>query len=367
MGMNLDKIFAGVIHSPKIGDTPLYTRIDNVYEESKSEKWLKAAGRNFNSPNNIRRVFIGSSKVLVQFYKPPIRNGKASTNGNWLEVSLGEDLYETTKKFIGYNQEIRQYYMEKAINPKAIEPEKVKVQGLGLKVFSSPWVVSNIEEVYFDTSVLLSEDIRGAIPGAQAVFEGWVGGKLQGVINTNLGRDLFFTANGVSENDYRKRYPRLRTIGVVSNLESLFGGVDREFRDGIWMTSNIGVRLLKDSGASFIYNDLGKDLKNYNPAFHCRDGIYVYDRDILVEYIERYKNKASQGTSEKKQEVVEVRTKKSAFEVHLDKIRELRGDAYVLKALIIGLNGVEKSEIEEIFRAMSSEGEVMYRKLLKGE
>lgn len=365
--MNLDKMIGNGIHTPRIGETPLYSRIDSVYEESKSEKWLRAAGRNYNSPNNVRRVFIGSGKVLVQFYKPPVRNGKPSTNGNWLEVTMEEDLFETTKKFLGYNQELRKYYMERAVNPKAVEPVKVRVQGLGLKIFSSPWVLSNIEEVYFDTSLLLSEDIRGAIVGAQGVFESWVEGKLQGVVNTTLAKDLFFAANGVDENDYRRRYPRLRTVGVVSNLQSLFAGIDRELRDGVWLTSSVGVHLLKDSRATFIYNDLGKDLKTFNPEFHCRDGIYVFDRDVLLGYIEKYKNRASERVEDKKSVVSEVRTKKSEFEAHLDKIRAIRGEAYVLKALVIGLNGADKEAVEAIFQEMSTEGEATYRRMLKGE
>ena len=38
--------------------------------------------------------------------------------------------------------------MEQQINPNAKEPDLIRIRGTGLGALSSPWVCSNIEEVY---------------------------------------------------------------------------------------------------------------------------------------------------------------------------------------------------------------------------
>ena len=75
--INLDKMLTEMVHRPRIDGYPLYTRVDNLMESGdgttvtdKGSKWERASKVSYNSPGNIRRLFITHQGVFIHYYAP---------------------------------------------------------------------------------------------------------------------------------------------------------------------------------------------------------------------------------------------------------------------------------------------------------
>lgn len=371
---NLDTIIGQAIHGPKVDGIPLYAKIDGTQEVgfnnrqgNKSDKWIKATESTFTSPTNIRKVFITGGKVEVQLYKPAIVKGKADTQGCWRKISLTGDnnLYKVVQDSLDINRK-----------------DRVVIKGTGLGALSSPWVASNIEEVYFDWTILASEIYKNAGIGCNELLQSFLQGK-RGYVKSNIALEMFIRANGGNIKDLRARYPRLKVVGLISNLgkileyskdrgNSSLKNVEDSIKTWVKMESNI--ELIKSSGSLVIINEINSDLDKYNTNFSLRDGIYKFDRDILSytfsdyekrvkEYLkEKSKGESLQGKNEV--DIEDIRTEKSSLEELLDTIEETQGLADAKSVLILTLSGVSVKEVNEVFKQMSTEGEKKYRKLL---
>lgn len=386
---NLDSIVYQAINGPKVDGIPMYSRLDGNQEESfnksinKSVKWEKASKTTYTSPTNIKRVFISSTKIVIQTYKPAIIKGVADSKGTWREVSLAGDnnISEIIIKALNYNQDLSKYYMEKQINKEAKEPDKVILKGTGLGAISNPWVLSNIEEIYFDWTLLATENNRNLGIGCNELLEQYIKGK-RGYISGEVALNMFLRANSANIKDIRNRFPRLRVVGLISELSKILdakhdkGRVDLsnlEESIKLWVESETNIELIKQSKSMIMINKLDKDIPKYNTKFSLRDGIYKFDRDILKNYFESYEEKVKEFTRIKKDttiekssiEIKDTRTEKSELEVLLDNLVRERCLADAKSVLLLSFAGSTVNEIEEVFMEMSTEGEKKYKALIK--
>lgn len=385
---NLDNIISKAIHRPIISKNedlpPLYARIgtdtETTYdlEGMKNPLWQKASLINYNSPTNVRRLFIGDKSATIQYYKPPIVKGKTSGK-YWSTYSLGtpEGLNILALKSLNHNR----FVMDAAMRGEKA-PDMVVLTQTGLGALSNHWKMSNIEEVFITPSILASQDIISRFPEAQAVYSrlidqqsgAYIPGKL---IESNLPLQIFESVNGANIKNIRTRFPRLRTVAIVSNLDSLMTLQNAmNLREGLPATvAELGLKWfshIKNYGASgissFVINDVPFD-GSVQTEFSIRPGIYKFDKQILEPYAAEYKAKVielgrkrrdeASGTIEKKEN-----TLKSEYEQYLDNLFNEKGETIVRAAIQLAFARSTKEEIDKTFNEMSTQGKTKYRQML---
>lgn len=388
---NLDTTLSQAINGPKVDGIPLYSRVDgsqeigfNSGQSGKSEKWERASLTTFTSPTNIRKVFIAGDRVVINLYKPAIVKGKPDTQGCWREFKLSGDnnIHECAMKGLSYSQNMSKYYMEKQIDSRAEAPNKVTIRGYGLGAISKPWVLSNIEEVYFDWSILASETYKNAGLGCDKMLETYIANK-RGYTQSDIALQMFMVANSANIKDIRSRFPRLKCVGMISELGKILGAAYDRGKPGLdsvedsillWSKRDINIALIKQSNSLIAMNELKEDIPIYNTNFSLRDGIYRFDRDILRPYFADYERRvkdhlrAEVGQRATKSDTAEVtadeKIEKSELEILLDNLTETRCLADAKSVLILSLAGATVSEVNTTFKSMSDLGEKKYRALI---
>jgi hypothetical protein len=190
---------------------------------------------------------------------------------------------------------------------------------------------------------------------------------------------MFETACLKGVKDLRERFPRLKCVGYIEHLETIYPKVQQKggtesIEDMMrpWSTNALVREAISSNETSVsIYNVPGA--KPLNTDYSLKDGIYVYDRDVLKDYfinldarIKDYaRGQRDQKLDEKKEELIKkVQTTKSSFEVTIDDIYAKEGVKGATLALKISLNGMPKLEQTAILNNMSSDGQSRYKKLL---
>lgn len=385
---NLDTIISKAVNGPKVDGIPLYTRLDGTQElngvaKVKSEKWEAVSKHTYSSPTNIRRLFITGNRVLIETYKPVIVNNKPDGRGCWREIKIQEDnIMEIAKKLVTYRNDIQKYYQSKQMGVEATQPDKITIKGTGLGVLSSPWVLSNIEEVYFDWTLLVGESNRNKISECEKVLNAYVSGK-RGYVKSNVPLEMFIGANSCNIKNMRTRFPRLKCVGLISELDKVLQvgiykgnqNIDSlEASARMWLEEPTNIEIVKKSNSLMMICKVNSDLPHYNTNFSLRDGIYKYDQEVLSkffeEYAQRVKNKAreNQASRQKQDEVKQeevVNTTKSELEELLDSMEGECSQADIKSVLYITVSGCKKSEVDELFNSMTPEGAKKYRAMLK--
>ncbi len=251
---------------------PLYKRVDGEIDESvrkfRGEIWDKAVDKKYGSPSNIRRVFITYKGVYVHFYQPV----KGSSNQSLKrERRLEVDLLAVRKDLLqGQNT--------------------YKITGDVFSRFTTPWVLKNIEEIYFDWSVFLSPDIDNTL-GLHALLNYGMGGNSNamddGMVKALIERTLF------KGNDIQKQFPRLRCVGYLSNLENIYHMVeDKTGTDSlediqkIWAV-DLAVKAEFANPNSWVMLYYVPGVAVLNKEYSVLTGIYTYDKEVLQPFFEK--------------------------------------------------------------------------------
>ena len=378
--INLGSVISHALHGPSVDDLPLYARtkedgkIDEESGISKTPKWLAASKGTFNSPNNIRRLFITSKRIVVQYYRPYIKNGKASELGCWREAVYedGIDIFEKGIEMRGYGAALDAYNnatwdMSKAEKEKVKKPVRIEIRGKALSVIFKPWVCSNLEEIYFDPCILFSSDYEvGQLIQLRELYMSGKPTKLtQNESIAILERDI-----GSRIDTLTSRYPRLKVISMVANLDALMKHPQmNKGQTGIsgfkenWALLNKG---LIESLSPFYGFSMVKGQGGLNTKFLLREEIYRYDKDILSRFVASYKDKAAKLVAESarrdapKVEVKSVPTTKSPLEEIFDEATAQGGPEVGRKLAMLTFNGASKAEITEELDRMTKEGREKY-------
>lgn len=380
--INLDTLVSQAIHRPSVDGLPLYTRIDGneqTNESKKSEKWIRASKSIYSSPNNVRRVFVTGDRVVVQLYKPIIKNGKPDESGTWREIKYAEqlNLFKAVEDSLYYLTKISRYYMETAVNPNAVEPVRYRITGTGLSALSNPWVCSNIEEIYFDWTLLAAEQFSFAGIGCDKLLNSYINGT-RGLQSNKIPTAMVLHANSGNITDIRNRFPRLKCVGLIGNLSNILDSdtdkgksIIESIEDGAktWCKLEKNIALMKAGGDLVIINELDDIPMGINTNFSIRSGIYKYDDEVLQPYFDSYVAKVTAYRVKQKESAEKAtRIEKSDLERALDAIIVDKDDAIAKKiikpVLMLTFDGMAKSEVERVYREMSSEGEKKYRALM---
>lgn len=333
--------------------SPLYKRVDGEVESdilnSKGDDWVKKNYNTYSSPSNVKRLFITYKGVYVHLYKPV----EGSTNKslkreykiktNMLEVR--EDLIKGTNKY--------------------------KVVGDGLSRLMHPWVIKNIEEIYFDWVLFLSTELDN-IMGAQMFKHYGIGGN-RGIDSDGMLEALSERILGDKES-VLKQFPRLKCIGYFSNLEELYRIVP----------DKPNVDSLDDMRRIWAFNDSVKaDMENTNSwtmlsqlrpfeklikEASVLSGIYCYDAKVLESYFNQLRKRI-----ENQERNIDVENNTSALEqennvkTYIEELmdRAYKNSAKAAKAVLISfVDGMKKEDKLKLKTQFTSEGQLKYSRIL---
>lgn len=391
--LNFDKVVEDAVHGPKAdgfvlyGKVPEYkasTELDKA--ELKSEKYRKASETTYNSPTNIRRVFITHSRIDIQYYVPYIIKGKPNST-NW-----------KTKNISSLNiKEIAEASLMNEINKAGDITQQLGqnnehiLTGNGLKAIFRPWVCSNIEEIYFDYTLLATDQNKNGIDGIIGVIQKIVSGQAS-MEKSDLPYRIFRVIAGVTNKEnLRERFPRLKTIAMISNLNSILEtehfkklgrSTNLEEAKLTWMQDPDNMNLIKSAGGVNLYfnvtsylNDVytkaGKPIDKawFNDSLDVRSGIYKFDK-LILSRLKTQLSEAKEKTRVNKTNDNEVTpssdtisSEKSEEEILLDKIYEQDGEAILTRVIRVTLIGMSMTDINNLFNSMSKEGKQKYKKL----
>lgn len=313
---NLNQIIKKAMHRPISSDGfVLYPHIPGYNgselgetQAEQSEIFKNTSVNNYNSPTNIRKVFITGSKVIVQYYSALVSKG-AQTTPKWhvTEFPSDDNLFKVANEIFTYGRRYNEYMGEKSINANAKEPDNYTVEGNGIGVIANPWVCNNIEEIYFDWTMLISSDVAPYFSNicTPEMYTSFITKSTQAQETASSQIIDFFSAfNSGGIKDLRKRYPRLRLIAMISNLEDVLGHpsmvkVDQSFSDleaakQTWYEVNR--ELIGASGSLVLLGDLRNGLPKLNKEFIIKDNTYKFDYEKLKGEIERYTRKIDDYT-----------------------------------------------------------------------
>lgn len=365
--INLDKLIGKMIHHPRIQGMPLYTRVDGQLEEgdmrivdsNKSTTWIEASKRSYSSPDNIRRVFITHKAVYVHLYRSVIGTKNTSLKR---ETPFQKDFVD-----------VRNAIMEDRANRL---PPRYEIRQFGLGALVKPWVCSNVEEVYFDWTIFLGIDV-GTL-GYGDVLAYYMN-RLPTMMSTEPLEAMFNQTCLKGIKDMRDRFPRLRAIGYIEHLDEIYntlgdkpGSESLEDMKKPWCDNGI-IREAIESNETAVAIKKYTDISSLNTNYSLKDGIYVFDRDVLKDYfvgletrIKDYaREQRDKALDKKKEELIkEVQTAKSRFEISIDNVYAAEGPEGALIALKLAFEGLSKEERLVMLNNMSSKGQERYKKLL---
>lgn len=268
----------------------------------KSELYRKQSTVNYNSPTNIRKVFITGNGVTVQYYSAMVL-GNEQKSPKWRTVKFedADNLFKIIKEQFEFNNKYAAHQMEKMINNK--NKDKVTaytIDGNGLGVIANPYTCSNIEEIYFDWTLLASRDSV-----IKKYFSEFTMNELYGFSQGNEPagakedarlRDYFMEVCSGGVKNLRRRFPRLRIIAMISKLDAILKHPDnvipdRDFQDiskatVLWFDANR--ELIKASGSYVLYTNLSGDLKLPNTEFNVKDSLYKFDYEKLKGVVQKH-------------------------------------------------------------------------------
>lgn len=373
MGQTINMTQATVkrVHGPVVGGVPMYVRVDGTADAGgtqllRSEDWQKMAQRVQTSPNNIKRVFITRAGVYVERYRH-------------MTGSKG------TRSFMKWSSDMQEVVHWQASRLASGEPLAPSIKGAGLGAIDKPWVCSNIEEVYFDTTVLFSVEVMNS--GLGNLFAQLTANSGQG--NSRLVKALFmrFGAHQTDEQTVLKKFPRLKYVGYIDELDKVYRTYD-QMETERWAGDTAGKAAAKlvekftespvvmaavrnPNIATHIWNTGRPRL---NPEYTVRPGIYVYDRDVLDGYFsglsQQITNMARANARGQAKPEVGTAAKedgagvKSDLERSLDRVYAAEGEATVTNAIAIILSTATSAERQAEYDKMSKAGQKRYGRFM---
>lgn len=380
----INQLVKEVIHRPKSKDgfvlyvktaDSIDTSIDFVGEKGAeaSAIYREQSKLNFNSASNIRKLWIYGDGACIQYYTSPITRGESRAPRFQIHSYIGDNLFKIAESVLTYQQKYSEYMMEKAINNKAVEPDRYVLTGNFMGIFANPWVMSNIEEIYIDWTFFMSEDVSPFFP-QYSNYESYVQFMqkvypCQEVKSHCLSDYLVQCCSGGTKN-IRNRFPRLRTIAMISNLSDIMKGeittqktslTNIEENKITWYELNRDI--LGGSSSFVILDDLSSDLDKLNTNFVVREQNYRFDYEVLkpsfasyLTKVEDYKRmqKYSNNSSNANSDILS-NIELSELEQRLVAIEQEFGESTLKNVMLCSINGMQLSvsEIKSIMETIS--------------
>lgn len=400
---NYNKEILFALHRPRTKTGfPLYTKVADYSgsadaystQAEQDEIYRRECQSKFNSPTNIRRVFITYKNVTVEYYAKSNVVERSSTR------AYDTSIKDVIENIMTNNQRMMEYREEKVINRGAKEPDIYSLCGDVIGVISNPYTCNNIEEIYMDWSVLLCDEVKPYFQNliSDGTIQSFMTGTSKpGEMKNDVMLKYFTAFNSGGAKDIRTRFPRLRIIGLISNLNDVIGAeitlksksafnihtalnfntdkesVKREieFKFPTWYD------VVKQSGllerSSCIISTIQTKLPNTN--FIVKDNQYKFDRDILKERVDAYnaqiknclrEEQYGKGAGEQKGEENKGPKVETAGEIEaeLDRIVQQKGINFAQIVLTVATTGMSKTQLEEMFKEFTDTNRSSMAKML---
>lgn len=338
--ISLDTTVADMIAKPVMKNGfVLYTRVDNRFEDINGKEAIindevarEKSKTMYNSPDNLRKLFICFDGVFVQYHKP-IHGGDGSI---FKEYAWGDRLGDLAARRAMVAQLGLRGCGAQRIECICNELQKEDVpsiKGFGLGALNRPWVYQNIEEIYIDELVLTCYNKH-----KQGDLSTYLSSEPDGMIKYLLRIVMESVAvNNVEE--LRNKFPRLHSIGFISNLGEVIdtnkkhiNGNDEKKEDRplsfIDKVFNIPVekRYSQLVTREFVLCRLYKN-NSWMMEYSKKTGIYLFDTK-LEEHFENLKAQYIKSSNNKSVDRP-VRVEKSEYDIDLINAYELGGEALV--------------------------------------
>ena len=285
--INISELVGKLIHSPILytdtDEIPMYVK---VKEKPHDVKYMENMSKTYNSPNNIRRIFLTYSGVTINWYVPYVENKRqlrTYTKNFHFNTSIDSTASDILKA--GLNGEV---------------DEQSKLVGSPISLLNNLYECSNVEEIYFDWTYALAD---GCIDSIKEIANENALDKYEFInsiryaqkfseINTDHFRNIVDETLG---ENWKERFPRLHQVGIISNLEAVMSNPAVINSQGLlktkndtktWLESN--AELIQRSNSIVQISIIDQSSKpNYN--FKVKDQQYKFDHDYLKDYVEKYK------------------------------------------------------------------------------
>lgn len=179
--IKLDKTVSYMIHGPHIkiseeqqkinkeqgfdDNFPLYARGDQKGYDKRSETWRGQVEKIYNSPRNVRALYISMNEVTVWYWtKGNLGNGQTVLKDNPRTVrydSVPESVSGVAPselpELLRY---IMRYFFGDGQALQFMNENKIGYTRDMFNVFDEDWALTNLEELYFDSTMLVGVDIR---------------------------------------------------------------------------------------------------------------------------------------------------------------------------------------------------------------
>lgn len=378
----------GYVLYPKIKG---YTGNEEMNTKAEAdESYKKASEVTFNSPTNIRRLFITGNRVMVHYYARMVVSGKVYNSLVSTHTYEGESIFDIARNIFSYAEDEAKYVAERTINKNAVKPTQYEVTGNVIGVAANNYACNNLEEIYFDWTALLSQDVA-------PYFQDIAGDRnkmlacankqtqLSESVNDNCARMFAdFCSGGVK--DIRKRFPRLRVIGLISNLDDVITNAGMQNHTSLlsektkrketyYTWFQVNQQLIKQTNSVCILSIL-RDLKIPNREFRIKNETYKFDAEVLKGRISEYLETLTE-LSRTTSEPIKVSIEKTdepvedigssemgeAEQVIMD-LLNTAGEPTVKKLFIIVTNNKPKSVIDELVNSFTSTNKQRLKKLM---
>lgn len=293
---NLSTVIGYYAHSPSLKSetnrSPLYGRVENYQDNSElhnlkmDSDWQLATKNNYSSPTNIRRLVIGTDRILINFFKPFIRNGEPSKEGCWKVVA-----YKQSENFDNILNEYIQYIVKTLKSPGMANNDKsVRITGKVLGCLDHPWVMSNIEEIYIDAKFIITDTCREKIgnKGFLDLLSSFSSTLKQMKDETNL---LDIVMNNPGDIG---RFKRLRVIALVNNVSSIIKSGVYKTGDRVGPGEKLWLKSMEDRGVRVTAIQLYYNRDNANSTSFSVRNYYKFDAEVLSNFAETLKRDVEQ-------------------------------------------------------------------------
>jgi len=384
--ITLSNCFANAMHQPRTNSGyALYTRVANSDQNDEYEEYVRKAEQDseyisksqktYNSPENIRRIFLTGKGVTIHYYVDPIVNGDSCSKCA-KQVSLNLDgeasnLLQVAEKIANYETSYSQYLMSKAIDKNAKEPTQYSIEG-SFNFAAHPYTLNNIEEIYFDWTILLSTDI---LPLVASMFGVQSTTQFANFMLNSSGSsykecpqliELFVQSSMGGAKNIEKRFPRLKTIAMISNLasvdESLSNNRQLSANDlslTTWLDSY--KEQLMNAGSCLILE--AKVHKEFTTEFIIKTSTYKFDAEVLEPRINKFKAEIEDIIRQRRYGNTEEKTEDFADEDNIV------GEASELEQLLVSLNekakGLDINTLKFVYN-YGTAGKADWKDILRG-
>lgn len=397
--VQLNSLIKSLVHRPSVTDTidgttyefPLYKKASAKaqYEDkemetraSKSEKFKRAVAGHYTSPTNIRRIFITHKGVRVDLFSAPIgstnsANDMSSYRKYELKKYDNKTLAELFNDMLNYNNNYQNYMSEKVINKDAIEPKHVKFTGKPLNIINGAYTLNNIEELYIDWTLFLSEETMQYVAQrlgvganimsvcAQMANETINGTPAKNIITDNNTMRVLL-GDFLGQIDIAKRFPRLRTVAFIENLDAIISnnsygvkndlaifGKNQKNNRPTWFEINKSI-IGSIGGVTF-----RSVIRTTTDEFRVKADTYAFDNERLDALVKAYQIKAREiriqermQKAESETDVIDNSTSEAEKKI-LDIIKSHNNDSNYARLAVIaataGMPNKQKSQILDGF------------------